>query len=99
MTQYDNNNRGVLFKNDKRESENQPLYRGNINVDGTDYWISAWVKKSAKGDSFMSLSVSPKEASNYAPAPVRKPSHDAAKARQLPPQRGGFEDMESDIPF
>jgi DNA-binding cell septation regulator SpoVG len=31
-----------------------------------------------------------------------KPSHDAVRARQLPPQRGnsgGFEDMDSDIPF
>lgn len=36
-----------------------------------------------------------------APAPMKKPSQDAAKARQLPPQRpaSGFSDMDDDIPF
>lgn len=37
-----------------------------------------------------------------APAPRQapKPSHDAFKARQLPQkQAGGFEDMDSDVPF
>jgi len=37
-------------------------------------------------------------------APAQKPSHDAAKARQLEPRQhdtgaGGFADMDSDIPF
>ena len=34
-------------------------------------------------------------------APMKKPSQDAAKARQLPPQRpaSGFDDMDSDPPF
>lgn len=31
--------------------------------------------------------------------PAKKPSQDAAKARQLPKQASGFEDMDSDIPF
>jgi len=36
-----------------------------------------------------------------APAPMKKPSQDAAKARQLPPQRpaADFSDMDSDCPF
>lgn len=29
----------------------------------------------------------------------KRPSHDAAKARQLPKQGSGFEDMDDDIPF
>ena len=33
-------------------------------------------------------------------APAQKPSHDAAKARQLEPRpSSGFDDMDSDIPF
>ncbi len=32
-------------------------------------------------------------------APRKAPSHDAAKARQLPKAAGGFDDMDSDIPW
>ena len=38
-------NSGVLFKNDKKESGNQPDYKGNITVNGVEYWLSAWIKE------------------------------------------------------
>lgn len=38
-----------------------------------------------------------RESSNDAPR--KAPSHDAAKARQLPKSAGGFDDMDSDIPW
>lgn len=60
MTEYDNTNSGALFRNDKKETENHPDYRGSLNVGGTDMWISAWLKTSKKGTKYMSLSVSPK---------------------------------------
>jgi len=53
-------NSGVLFKNDKVDNERSPQYKGNITVEGKDYWISAWVKEGKSGK-FMGLSVSPKE--------------------------------------
>ena len=59
--QYDNTNRGVLFKNDRREKDTHPEYNGTINVGGVDYWLSAWVKDGRKGK-FFSLSVKAKEA-------------------------------------
>lgn len=52
---------GALFKNDKRESENHPHYKGTINIDGRDYWLSAWLKESDKGVKYMSLSAKVKE--------------------------------------
>ncbi len=58
-------NSGVLFKNDKIENERSPNYKGNITVDGKDYWLSAWVKDGKSGK-FMGLAVSPKE-----PAPKK----------------------------
>lgn len=57
---YDNTNRGVLFKNREKKQDNHPDYKGSINVDGQDFWISAWLKESKKGEKFMSLSVSEK---------------------------------------
>ena len=53
-------NSGVLFKNDKKEGEKDPDYKGNINVGGTEYWLNAWIKTSKAGAKFMSLSVKPK---------------------------------------
>jgi uncharacterized protein (DUF736 family) len=60
--EYDNNNRGSLFKNDRKDDSKFPDYKGSINVDGTDYWLSAWIKVSKDGNKFMSLSVKNKNA-------------------------------------
>ena len=81
---YDNTNRGVLFKNDRKESEKHPDYKGNINVGGVEFWLSAWIKEGAKGK-FMSLSVSEKE--------QRKESQ---QSRQQRPPADDFDDQ---IPF
>jgi uncharacterized protein (DUF736 family) len=60
--EYDNRDRGALFKNNDKTEESQPDYRGNINVDGTEYWLSAWLKTSKAGMKYMSLSIKPKNA-------------------------------------
>ena len=62
--QYDNTNRGVLFKNDRKQSNNHPDYKGNLNVDGKEYWLDAWVKESKAGNKFFSVSINPKEQRN-----------------------------------
>ena len=73
MADYDKTNSGALFKNDKEGGNpNWPDYKGTINVDGTDYWLSAWVKVGKKGK-FMSLSVKPKDAPQSKPAPKAPP--------------------------
>lgn len=61
MTERDNTNSGALFKNDTEgKSENFPPYGGSINVEGTEYWVSAWVKDGKKGK-FFSLAIKPKD--------------------------------------
>lgn len=90
--EYDNTDRGVLFKNDRKEQDNHPDYKGSINVGGVEFWLSAWIKEGNKGK-FMSLSIKPKEqqpAPRQAP-PARRP----AAARPA----SGFDDMDDDIPF
>ena len=61
MPEYDNTNSGVLFVNDKRETEKHPNMKGTINIEGVEYWLSAWTKHGAKAGKFLSLSVTPKE--------------------------------------
>lgn len=94
MTQYDNTNSGALFKNDKQGNEKRPDYNGSLNVNGQDFWISAWLKEGKNGK-FMSLSVKPKEGQ-----PARAPARAPAPA-PAPRQQGGsgFDDMSDDIPF
>lgn len=61
MTDYDNTNRGALFKNDDKQSDSHPDYKGSIDVDGDEFWLSAWIKTSKAGKKYMSLSIKPKE--------------------------------------
>ena len=76
---YDNTNSGLLARNDKQGNDSRPDYRGSINVDGTEYWISAWIKTGRDGtklagQKYMSLSVQPKDAPAAAPAPAQAPA-------------------------
>ena len=57
----DKDNSGALFKNDRKETDNHPDYRGNATVDGVDYWMSAWVNKPEGKQAYMSVAFTPKE--------------------------------------
>lgn len=55
--EYDNTNRGVLFKNDRKEKETHSDYNGTININGKEHYLNAWLKESKNGRRFMSLSI------------------------------------------
>jgi uncharacterized protein (DUF736 family) len=76
MPQYDNTNRGALFKNDDKESDNHPDYKGNINVGGKEFYLSAWIKESKAGKKYMSLSVQPKDERPAAKPAAKTPVDD-----------------------
>jgi hypothetical protein len=54
-------NSGTLFKNDMKKEPGHPDYRGMLMIDGTEYWLSGWIKEGKRGK-FFSLAVKPKEA-------------------------------------
>ncbi len=45
MTEYDNTNRGAIWKNDKKTKDTQPDFKGDLDVNGVKYWVSAWRRK------------------------------------------------------
>lgn len=55
--EYDNSNSGALYKNEYKESEIQPDYKGPLNVDGKELEIAGWIKTSKAGKKYMSLKV------------------------------------------
>lgn len=66
MTQYDNTNRGALFKNNRKAADTHADYTGTLNINGVDHWISAWVKDGKQGK-FFSLSIKPKDGTTARP--------------------------------
>lgn len=89
MSNYDNTNSGMLFKNDKGDNEKRPDYKGSVNVGGVEYWLSGWVRVAGDnskraGEKFISMKLEPKE------------QQAAAPARQAPAQ---VADLTDDVPF
>jgi hypothetical protein len=82
---YDNTNRWTLNKNDRKEKEAHPDYKGSLNVDGVDYWIDGWIKDGANGK-FISGSLKPKDRQNDRNQPA-------------PQQRASAFDDDSEVPF
>ena len=84
--EYDNTNRGVMFKNDRKEKETHPDLKGSINIDGKEFWLSGWSRVTGKGDKMLSLSVTPKESQGKAMP---------AQAKQTAPAP----EIDDDMPF
>ena len=87
---YDNTNTGLLARNDRKTTDNHPDFTGTINVDGVDYWLSAWTKEGKPGSKlegrrYFSLSVKAKDAPQQ------------PQQRQQPQRQQA--ETDSDIPF
>ncbi len=78
---FDKMNRGTLRKNDKKQEDWHPDYRGEVNVEGTDFWIDATLKQWPDGTRYMALKVRRKEPRSDASRSV--PEQDAPRARTV----------------
>ena len=74
---------GSLFKNNFKQQDNHPDYKGNGKVGEEEHDIAAWVRKDKNGNSFFSVKISPKMAP--------KPAAPAAPAKQV--------SVTDDLPF
>jgi uncharacterized protein (DUF736 family) len=48
------NNSGAIFKYDNKKSENHPVYKGKVNVNGKDMEVALWLRESSKGTKYFS---------------------------------------------
>lgn len=93
---YDNKNRGVLFRHDKKGNEKAPDYKGKLNASGTEYYLSAWLREKKDGSGkYMSISVEPKDQQ-----PQTITEHHRAKANAyVRPQDDPKTPADEQIPF
>lgn len=48
-------NSGVLFRNNNKDKETQPDWKGSCKVGGVDYFLSMWQKDAKSGAGYFSL--------------------------------------------
>lgn len=87
MAEYDDKNRGSIWKNDKKTTDKHPDFTGSLNVDGKDYWVSAWKRKEGTSDRAPALRISV------------KPKDGKPMDAPRPATGGGGLDFEDSIPF
>lgn len=88
---FDNTNNGALFKNDRKQNEKSPDFKGSCEPACpecgavTKYWLSAWKKKSRGGQGFLSLAF----------------TADESRGGQPPKPDAGEDpfDFDDDVPF
>ena len=84
---YDNTNRGQIWPNDKKEKDTHPDFKGSLNVEGTEYWVSAWKRRPDANPKAPSLSFSIKAKDADTPSgrqPEREPAGDDFKDDDIP---------------
>lgn len=72
---YDNRNTGILTANERKRDDKDPSHQGSINIDGKEYWLSAWVNTGREGSKlagkrYFSIKVKPKLQSDRASPPT-----------------------------
>lgn len=97
MAEYSNENRGSIWPNSKKETEKHPDFTGTLNVEGVEYWVSAWKRKPTDDPKRPSLTfaIKPKEVKQEPKS--AKPTNDFYKQASSPAHEG-FDDLE-DIPW
>ena len=80
---------GSMFKNDQKEKDTHPDYRGSCLIDGVEYWMDSWIKTADSGRKWMSFSFKRKDSKQQPQKPMRM-KDEVPRARQtrdddLPP--------------
>jgi hypothetical protein len=60
-------NSGSLFKNDRKETDSHPDYKGSALIGGVEHWLDAWINTAKDGSKYMALKMKPKDARTSQP--------------------------------
>lgn len=87
---YNNDMTGIISKNERKTTDKHPDIKGQCEINGVQYWVDGWMKsRTSDGGKFYSLSFKAKDAAKAAaPAPAKAPA-----------PSGGFDDIDSDVPW
>lgn len=105
MTEYDNTNRGSIWKNDKKVKDTDPDFTGSVNVAGVEFWVNAWKRKEGANPKApaLSFSIKPKEQASfgsYSNLAKNPNAYADATGRRDPISSGPLDrDDAGDIPF
>ena len=89
--------KGSLSRNQKRETDRYPEFKGSAMVEGREYWLSAWVREGDDGSKYFSLAFKPKEQPHQQQAsPELKQKYAPTANGQRTDHRRGVDD---EIPF
>ena len=83
MPQYDNTNRGSIWKNDTRTTDRHPHFTGVANVNGTEMYVSAWKRDVGAKPTAPALTLSFKPKGGVV-APTTEPFKPAVEDDDLP---------------
>ena len=72
--EYDNTNRGSIWKNDRKEKDTQPDFTGSLNVEGVEYFFDAWKRKPDAKPKAPALTFSIKRKDKQPDQQTRQPS-------------------------
>ena len=90
MPEYDNTNRGSVWINDKKLTDKHPDLNGSLNVDGVEFWVSAWKRKEGANPKAPVLSFSIKR---------KDEAKKAAPEREIETNPGDAEAYFDSLPF
>jgi hypothetical protein len=94
--EYDNNMRGVAFKNEKATTDRHPQLTGSAEIDGKKYFLSIWKKLDRNGNEFLSFAFKPADEAYV----KSTPQQGTITSQSVPVKNSAKIEMESDdIPF
>ena len=88
---YDNNNEIAIWGNDQKKKPTDPDFKGNANIEGKEFWVSAWKRDENASDRapVLKAKLTPKE----------MPKDQATYTESKPVQADPVQTPNSAIPF
>ncbi len=103
MSDYDPTNKGTIARNKNKTEPTHSDLKGQINIEGVDYWIDGYERKNSKdGSTFYSLKATPKQAKPVTAAGQSYAQASGGGYKQEAPNKwtAGLADLkDGDLPF